>query len=260
MRYLIILTFAFILFGGCSGEDSPHVDTTPPTRPVMIPHLGVPGDPDIFMNDAWVEITDDNNGIDTVPNGDHMRIMWEPFIDTDLSHLKVFRFSDINPEPIEIDQIQANQYSYLDQGPLVERVWYSYFIELFDASGNSTVSDTVSYALLAKPHLIEPQNGAVVDITNLEFQWNRADDRTGFYRVLVWNQHRRLIWHQDLYLGLEDDPLTMSFPIIVDEENPIYPGDTLRWRVNYFDYDDLHQMNMGSKSEERIFIVGPDNG
>nr|MDK2851126.1 hypothetical protein [Candidatus Cloacimonadota bacterium] len=256
MKHFALFALLIILFG-CSGEDSQYVDKTPPVRPKMIPHLGTPGDPDIYINDAWMEITDENNGIDTVPDGNKMRIMWEPFIDTDLSHLKIYRFSDIDPDPIEIDQIPANMHNYLDQGPLVERVWYSYFIELFDVAGNSAVSDTVSYALLAKPFLVGPEDGATVDIENLEFLWNRADDRTGFYRVLVWNHHRQLLWHGDLYLALEDDPLSMTFPILGDLDTPINPGDVLRWRVDYFDYDDLNQMNMGSKSEERIFIVSP---
>jgi hypothetical protein len=255
MRYLGYIVLALVLLSSCAGEDDPNVDTTPPSQPVLIPHLGDPGDDPIYIDDVWVELTDDNNGIDTVSEGQMMRIMWEPLIDNDLSHIKIYRFSDIEADSVEIDEIQANQNSYLDQGPLVERIWYSYFVELFDSSGNSTVSDTVSYALLAKPYLISPANGEFVDITELDFVWNRADDRTGFYRVLVWNEEHRLLWSGELDLANEEDPLSLPFPIIIDEEDPIQPGDALRWRVDYFDWDEQHQMYMGSESPERIFIV-----
>lgn len=257
MKYLGYIILLLVLLTGCAGEDNSGKDTTPPTRPVLIPHLGDPGDNPIYINGALVEITDENNGIDTVPTGQMIRISWEPLVDTDLSHMKIFRFSDIDTTTVEIDEIQANRTSYLDQGPLVERVWYSYFVELFDASGNSAVSDTVSYAILAKPYLISPDHGSIQNTSNLKFMWNRADDSSGFYRVLVWNQDRKLIWHTDFNLATEDDPLFLPFPIIVPGpgEDPILSGDMLTWRIDYFDWDEQYQMYMGSESEERVFIV-----
>lgn len=255
MKYLGYIVLLLILLTGCAGEDDSGKDKTPPTRPVLIPHLGDPGDPPIYINGASVEITDENNGIDTVPEGQMMRISWEPLVDTDLSHMKIYRFSDIDLEPAKIGEIQANRLYYLDQGPLVERTWYSYFVELFDASGNSAVSDTVSYAILAKPYLISPAHGSTQDIRDLSFVWNRADDGSGFYRILVWNEDRKLIWHTDFNLATEDDPLSIPFPIITSEEDPIVSGDALRWRIDYFDWDEQHQMHMGSESLEYMFIV-----
>ncbi|MCB5261470.1 MAG: hypothetical protein LHW64_02875 [Candidatus Cloacimonetes bacterium] len=256
MKYLGYIVLLLVLLTGCAGEDDAGKDTTPPTQPVLIPHLGDSGDEPIYIEDALVEITDENNGIDTVSEGQMIRIAWEPLIDTDLSHMKIYRFSDIALEPVEIDEIQANRISYLDQGPLVERIWYSYFVELFDASGNSAVSDTVTYAILTKPYLMSPANGSVQDISELEFIWNRADGSSGFYRILVWNEDRELIWHTDYNLGIEDgETLSLPFPIISSEEDPIMPGDVLRWRIDYFDWDEQHQMYMGSESQERVFIV-----
>ncbi|MCB5252686.1 MAG: hypothetical protein RBR69_03785 [Candidatus Cloacimonadaceae bacterium] len=254
MKYLGYILLLLLLLSGCAGEDDTGKDTTPPAQPILIPHLGDTGDEPIFIDGAWVELTDENNGIDAVPEGQMMRIAWEPLVDTDLSHMKIYRFSDIDLEPVEIDEIQANQNSYLDRGPLVERTWYSYFVELFDAAGNSSVSDTVSYAILAKPYLISPDNGSFQDISELKFWWNRADDSSGFYRILVWDEDRNLIWHTDFNLATEDDPLSLPFPIITSED-PIVPGDALRWRIDYFDWDEEHQMHMGSESPERVFIV-----
>lgn len=254
---LLLVLLALLLLWGCSGDDDKDKDKTPPTTPVMIPHLGDTGDPRIMINDAWVEISDDNNGIDTVPEGQWIRLAWEPFIDNDLSHLKIYRFSDLEPDAGEIAEIPANSISYLDKGPLVERSWYSYYIELFDASGNSSVSDTVSYAILTKPNLISPANGASVSTSGLYLEWDAADDGSGFYRVLVWDEELELLWYYDVNVEIVDEEDDMQiikcpFPVM---SPVIASGSTLRWRVDYFDWDEEHQMYMGSESNERIFHV-----
>jgi len=253
MRYILHLALILLLLGACSGEDDAFKDKTPPSKPVLIPHLGDTGDAPIMIDEnVMMEITDDNNGLDAVPDGHKLRLMWEPFIDTDLSHLKIFRFSDVDTTVVEIANIQPNTTQYTDNGPLVEREWYSYFVKLFDTSGNSAVSDTVTYSLLAKASLIAPVDGAFVSTDNLRFYWNRADDRVGFYRVLLWNESNELLWHGDKYLATEDDPLWLQLPILTP---PIPVGRTLRWRVDYFDWSEEHQMYMGSESEERIFTT-----
>jgi len=254
MKYLIYLLLGLSLLGfvACSGEDNEGNDTTPPATPVLIHHRGDVGDAPVLIGETMVALTDENNGIDTVPEGQWIKLSWDPFIDNDLSHLKVYRFSDIDAEAQEIANIPANAISYLDQGPLVERIWYSYYIELFDASGNSAVSDTVSYAVLAKTNLLSPANGATVSTSGLRFEWEIADDRTGFYRVLVWRENNELIWNNDLDFATEENPLWMPFPVLSPPEPS---GSTLRWRVDYFDWDEDHQMYKGSESNERIFHI-----
>jgi hypothetical protein len=51
-------------------------------------------------------LTDDNNGIDAVPDGNWIKLSWDPFIDNDLSHLKIYRYSDIDTLAQEIANIQ----------------------------------------------------------------------------------------------------------------------------------------------------------
>jgi len=247
MKHILTLIICAVLFllAGCAGEDQEGNDKTPPIRPTMIPHMGDTGDFPATLNDS-------NNGIDAVPEGQWIRLQWNPFVDNDLSHVHIYRFSDIDPTSTQIANIPANTDTYLDQSPLVERTWYSYYIELFDASGNSTVSDTVSYAILAKTNLLSPENGDTVDASNLEFFWNRADDRTGFYRVLLFDEDYLLYWHEDFHLATEDDPLHVQLPIMTP---PIPSGSTMRWRVDYFDWDEEYQMYMGSESEERIIHI-----
>lgn len=254
MKISLLLIGLVLFFGimSCSGDDPIDSDTTAPTTPQLIAHLGDPGDPPVLINGSWVYWDDDNNGIDTVPNGDYIKIPWKPFVDTDLSHVKVYRYSEANPEPVLVGRVPAVDDYYLDQSTLVERDWYSYFIELYDSSGNFSVSDTVSFALLAKSNLYTPENGAVVSPIGLKLKWNRGDSYAGKFRVLVWNEDNQLIHTFDFDLATEEDPLEVPFPVM---SPPLTSGQVLRWRVDSFDWDSEHNAYMGSESEERTFTI-----
>lgn len=232
----------------CSGEDNPDTDTTPPVAPTMIKHLGDVGD---GFNGGFT-LTDDNNGIDTVPDGDWIKVMWAPFVDTDLSHVKIWRYDSINTEPVLVDSIIANRTSYLDsKQQLQERLIYSYFIDLVDTAGNSARSDTVSYGLLAKSLLIAPENNATVYPGQIAFSWNRS----GFVstcRVIVWDENNNYVWHQDLVVSAEEDPLQILFPVNLAQE---YQGRSLRWRVDTFDRSEELQGFLGSESLERVMHI-----
>ncbi|MFA6910212.1 MAG: hypothetical protein WCQ59_03715 [Candidatus Cloacimonadaceae bacterium] len=256
MRNIIWIVLIALMLGSCSGEDEIGKDNTPPVKPVLIAHRGDTGDGVFFLDeDTYITLNDENNGIDTVPEGDMIHLTWEPFVDNDLSYLKIYRYSDIEPDPLELAQVPASNRDYLDQNDLVEKHWYYYFIELFDISGNSSISDTVHYAILSKPGLISPENNAYVNLNTpegLSFVWGLADDSIGFYRVLVWDENNDLLWSNDFDLATEDPPLSLKLPQL---NPPIASGSVLRWRVDYFVLDGDKQMYMGSESLERVFTV-----
>ncbi|MDZ4183028.1 MAG: hypothetical protein U1B83_09140, partial [Candidatus Cloacimonadaceae bacterium] len=87
MKYALYLVLLLTMIGllSCAGEDDPDKDKIPPYPPTLIPHLGDTGDPPVFYEGQWIVLNDENNGIDTVPDGNWIRIPWIPFIDTDLS-------------------------------------------------------------------------------------------------------------------------------------------------------------------------------
>jgi len=252
---LIIIGLVVLLhLSSCSGDDPLDTDTIAPTSPDLISHLGDVGDPPMIIDGQPVEITDDNNGIDADPVGDWIDITWEPFIDTDLSHVNIFRFSETDPLPVVLDSIPASSDRYQDQDPnLVEREWYSYYMELYDSSGNYSVSDTVSYGLMAKSNLYTPEDGAYVSPVGLKLKWNRGDSYATRFRILVWIEDtHQLKWSTDYYLATEDDPLEVPFPNLTP---PIPSGTVLRWRVDAFDDSSIHSSSMGSESHERLFTL-----
>ena len=255
----IYTLFACVLLLGllsCSGDDPTDKDTTAPSTPHLIAHLGDTGDDPVIIDNQQVFLNDEINGIDAVPDGDWIKIPWKPFIDTDLSHVKVYRYTQTEPSPVLVGTVPALDEYYLDQSDLTVRTWYSYFIELYDASGNFSVSDTVSYAILDKCNLYTPSNGDVVSPNNLMLYWNRGDSDTSQFRVLVWtvddNDNLDLILSHNYNLGQENDPLWIQFPIMTP---PLASGTKLRWRVDALDWDDENQKFMGSESEERTFFI-----
>jgi len=254
-KVLLFLMLAILLAVlSCSGDDPIDNDTIPPNTPNLIEHRGDPGDPPMVINNQLVAITDENNGIDADPVGNWINLRWEPFIDTDLSHIKVFRFSESDPEPDSIATIPASDNGFQDRDvSLVEREWYSYFIELYDSNGNYSTSDTVSYGLLAKSNLYTPEDGITVSPVGLKLRWYKGSSYATRFRVLVWvDATNELKWSTDFYLATEDDPLEVNFPVLT----PAIPsGTAMRWRVDAFDDSDVHSSSMGSESHERIFYI-----
>lgn len=250
--FLLLLLLISLILISCAGDDDLDKDKIPPFPPTMIPHLGDSGDPPtVYYGNPPRMITEDNNGIDAVPEGDWIRIAWKPFIDTDLSRVRIWRYDQFNPTPVIIDSINANVEQYLDsRNALEERVWYSYYIDLVDHSGNVARSDTVHYALLAKPILISPINGDTVSPLGATFRWNQS----GFaskYRLVLFDMNYDYVWHQDLYVALEDE-LFITIPNNLASQ---YSGQSLRWRVDSFDYDQEMEAYMGAESQERIVHI-----
>lgn len=245
---IFISLLGLALLFSCSGTDKHDVDTTPPYPPTMIPHLGDPGDaPTTYYGQPTV-LTDENNGIDTVPEGDWIRISWKPFLDEDLNLIRVWRFDELNQTPVKLDSLPPNKKEYLDSSLLTERLWYSYFIDIVDFAGNYSTSDTVSYAILPKPMLLDPPNNGTVSRTQAVARWSNSGFATSF-RFMLFDSNHNYKWHQDYFTALEDQ-LFVTIPV-----TEIQSGQSYYWRVDAFDWDEERQQYLGAESMERVFHV-----
>lgn len=246
--FIALLLVGLIVFS-CAGEDKKDKDTTPPYPPTMIPHLGDTGDAQTTYYGQPQDITDDNNGIDTVPDGDWIRISWKPFIDEDVNRVRIWRYDEINTVPILIDSIyNPTQRHYLDSTDLTERLWYSYYIDVTDFSGNTSVSDTVSYALLPKPVLLEPLNNAIVPRVGLKTVWS-DNGFASIYRFLLFDENHDYVWHHDLFTAMEDN-MFVNIPVTF-----LSSGHSYYWRVDSFDRDEQRQAYLGAEAQEMVFHV-----
>lgn len=243
LKIIGILLIMGIMLIACAGNDDAEKDKIPPTKPILIPHLGDTGDGQIsYGNDTFV-VDDTNNGIDAESGERGFRITWEPLIyDNDLEKIIINRYINDEFEDIEdvvmVDSITADRNYYVDNSIISDLLYenkYSYFIDVYDRAGNSTRSDTVHYRLTDKPYLITPQNGqALTTSTNLLLDWNYTGNYD-FYRVLLFNENDVLIWVRDLYADVNEDPT-------LDTSSVRYNGGSLAtgnyyWRVDVFKFD-----------------------
>ncbi|HNW99852.1 MAG TPA: hypothetical protein PLE74_05820 [Candidatus Cloacimonadota bacterium] len=254
MKYMILVILVILVLMGCSGKEMITKDKIPPTKPLLIPHLGDTGDsPDsVYYQDNWVLLTDDSNGIDAVPDVDGIRLSWSHLLDLDLATIKIWRFNDYST-PRVIKEISATEESFTDtknetmNGDSIYYA-YSYFIEVFDQSGNSTKSDTVSYRLLEKQLPHSPANGDVLStMAGLHFVFDTSNDYSK-YRVLLFDEFHNLLWSTDIQTEHE---VTYSIPYT----GSMFTNRTLAWRVDALEWDNNLHIYIGSESHEMTFRV-----
>ncbi len=247
----IVLLALFLL--NCSGKESFGIDDTPPDPLVMIPHLGDTGD-SIYVNGE--QVNDSNNGIDTVPDNDWIRIQWQSVYDTDLDYIKIYRYGDYTPATFvdSLTRSQVDTDEYLDsrlhtQNPVGE-TWH-YYVKGYDQYGNYSVSDTVSYRLLQKPMLLAPAHFEQISPQNLTFEWFPTNDSI-HYRVLVFDADHNYIWHNEYFIDEESGDI-----LSLDYIGPSLDNyDMIFWRVDSFDDVNIDGIAMsGAESYERILYL-----
>ncbi len=256
--FIIIVTIIPLLLLSCSGKETFGLDTTPPAPVNLIPHLGDTGD---LIYVGGVLVNDENNGIDTVPDNNWLRIQWYTVQDPDLDYIKIFRFGDYSQETFidSLSRTQVNHNQYLDSSlhlvNPVGQTWY-YYVKGFDIHGNFSVSDTVSYKLLSKPVLLTPADFAEVHPDSLSFQWLKTNDAL-HYRVLIFDDENNYIWHEDYHIDENSEEI-----LFMEYRGPNLANDMIIWRVDTLDdiiYDlDPHGISMsGAESLERIVYISP---
>ena len=249
---LKILVLTVVVLTGCTGKETISVDTTLPNPAVLIPHLGDTGD-QIFVNGE--KLTDLNNGLDTVPGGNWLRVQWNTLTGANLDFVKIYRFGDYSALALvdSLPRSVANSNEYLDisvqnHNPTGQR--WSYFMEVYNKNGFFSVSDTVSYKLIEKPFLLAPADNAQIGAdTDLVFEWMATGDVLQ-YRIIVFTSEYEYVWHEDYYI-VEDSDYSLHYT----GPNLANFDDVFIWRVDAFGdlYTDDGISVSGSESQERIF-------
>ncbi len=269
-KIVIISIFALFIFS-CAGEDTLSSSSEPPRKPHLISHLGDTGD---VIADSTTNYYNSNyefeqNGIDAISDGDQIQIQWEPLQDTDIDYFKVYRFQyeDYQADTLHfyevIDSVDydnnpnKNERTYIDSEPPVEAKLF-YFIEIFNASGLSAISDTVCYKLLPKPVLNFTTN-LFNSIFEVEFSWE-LDDNISEYRILLFDDDYNLLWQ---YTPLDFELQNLSEDPIPYSGNSIETPNSLWVRIDAFgsDFDtepingQVYSIHSGSESEEKHVVL-----
>lgn len=264
MRILVYLA-CFALLWGCSGDSSMEVDKKPPVKPVMVAHMG---DSHLEMTSDGVIIDEINyyegevekNGTDAVSGGDWIQIQWARLSDLpDIDYMKVFRFSledyenDLDDYLVTVDSFSTPQVNYYvdTTDPEVGLTWF-YFIEVFDAAGNSTKSDTVAYRLIEKAFPVYPTT-TFSSLDDLEFTWELGSSSLqSSVIVTVFDGDYNLLWQ---YVPLDGPEEGFS----VEYDGLDYNGDVIIWRVDasqtaytYLLEDKFYTIYSGSESNEKV--------
>ncbi len=220
---LIICT----LFFGC-GKEEVALDLTPPTTPQFVPRTD---------DTVLVE-----QGIDAVPEGDFIRVVWQAVNDEDLAGYRLYRQredSTFLPPALIADRTLQDLAGlaipfYLDTDTLLApdpltgiSHGYYYWVSAYDQSGNESLLSTPTYyQLMPKANLSSP----VAQGDSLLLSWSyslasifqvdmfvvRLDSLTGSGWIPFWLQQHALF-----------DPLQVVCPISLAAGNYLYQVDVV---------------------------------
>ena len=242
LHYIIFCLFLI----ACSGKEKMPNGDNYPSKPILIAHRGAVGDND------W--LTDSNNGIDSVSEGDWIKLQWENLTDNDLKIIRIYRYAaELNQSPVKIDSVLWNSPVYIDRltsgsiGDIsrLDTDWH-YFIRAVNLSNNFTDSDTVNFTLTSKPFLEFPIDGAIFEnADDIVFGWRYSGDTTRL-RLLLFDENKDLIWYFDEYIFINDMVYEKKY------DGKIVPAGTYFWRVDSRGNPDVvGNYHSGSKSEMR---------
>ncbi len=265
-RYLMYIITVLLVALGCAGQDEQNKDKIPPTKPVLHHHIGDLGDVE-SITQLPIEgvdgndINDFNNGIDALhgPNND-IRLQWDHLVDNDLDFVNIYRYSFYDEVEL-INTITPSVDEFIDRNLTTYRK-YSYYLEVFDVAGNSTMSDTVSYKLYNKAQLVSPVNETTSNnLSELSFRWNEAgvSETVDFYRVVLYRDvsndnysEYEIVWSYDEAVT-DQENFEINYSALGGDLS--IPNGTYYWRVDAFTYNSETNAYFGSESVEyRLYI------
>ncbi len=225
---LLIISFSFIISCSSTGPGDPE----PPERVLMIDR------PDGADTLEFIR------GISTLPgNEDKIQIMWhKPGINENIKSFRIFRSADkeglINYNlyfTLVINNPGNPDTIFIDSGVEIGKPYHYFITAINNDNLESEPSDTVSFKLLYKAELLDPQNGVEINQREpITFHWRR--ENTPPYYIVRIEEYYTDTFHPLIYVNKifnynydPDQVYTLSQEIV---EDILKDGRTYRWRID----------------------------
>ncbi|HID38127.1 MAG TPA: hypothetical protein EYP36_01255 [Calditrichaeota bacterium] len=248
MKYLTIISFIFILLFSCSPTDS---DIGDPLERVRMVLRTVDSD-----TAQW------ERGTDAYPSETNdIQIMWYSHPGgKELKKFKIYRsevpdgsrkYNKIAEINIVNDQNQDTL--FIDTGLELQKSYYYYVVAENQDGLSSDPSDTVWYALIEKPQLIAPRDGARITTDSITFEWTFPGYEPNYYILRIekyWDES----YHPVVSVSMIQSKYEGQMQVILSEKwiSDAVSSEIYRWRVDAVGSNPLHE---GSESGWYRFTI-----
>ncbi|MFH1862098.1 MAG: hypothetical protein ABH878_04720 [bacterium] len=197
-----LLLWLCLLWLGCVREEVASDLEAPP------PPQFIPRSPDTSLTEQ---------GVDAVPEGDYIYVVWQPSPANDLAGYRLYRQAEEGLERTLIND--GEELEYLDRDPQLApdpqtglSQGFYYWVSAYDFSGNeSALSTECYYRLMPKPALFPP----VIQGAGVTISWSYAEpalSQVNHFVIRLFepvNEQWNPIWIIEYELF---DPLSVNYP------------------------------------------------
>ncbi len=192
------------------------------------------------------DFSEDERGLDAVPERDAIQVEWEVFAIQNAS-IQVWRRAEECQDFEQIGRISAKDTVFLDEDVEIgTRYWY-FLIASADGWQDSAPSDTFSYRLLEKPF-------ALVEIATQTpvFRWQVGQTPVGYVLKLFEVDTDKKVWFASVWpdYGTLAEEVAFNFDSTAAVDS-LEPGKGYRWRVDVIG----PEKSSGAESHWRVFRV-----
>jgi hypothetical protein len=188
----------------------------------------------------------DERGMDAVPEGDAILIVWIPSGEENVTEYEIYRGSRKDAVFTRIARVQVPDSTYLDYGVTLDTRYYYYLLAVNDGGERSEPSDTLSYKLIQKATGLLPVGETA--IAKPVFSWHDPNTpQKAFYVIrLMESATKQVVWLSLIPSSYSGDRETVQF-----NDDGTAPIDSLgggidyQWRVDVVGSEDCS----GSESE-----------
>jgi hypothetical protein len=207
----------------------------------------------VHIIDGVSDTSSVEKGIDTVPEGNTIRIEWESSSDENVDVYEIYRNSETEKGKFDkkkfdiIAPVSVPDTFYEDQNLLLNVGYYYYILAVTDYGSRSEPSDTLNYKLIEKPINLRP-DGSVSD-TKPEFSW--TDPNNAHYYVIRIMENDKMVWLSQLQSDYSERQTIRFNEDHLAAYDSLAKGVTYNWRVDVIG----SESHSGSESQWKSIVV-----